>query len=117
MLKGLNHITLAISDFELEDIYRSPSTNSGWTNLLRAAGLITGTGSFEEAYFSKRFAALLHQDDPAQWELLAQVAEDPGNYTIGSDQDRLRLQMLAYQIDSNTKATGTAESFLNRLAN
>ncbi|WP_051208213.1 DUF3427 domain-containing protein [Saccharospirillum impatiens] len=121
-LKGSNQVSLNAfltdHDLELEDIYRSHSTNtnSGWTNLLRAAGLITGTGSTEEAYFSKRFAALLHQDDPAQWELLTQIAEDPANYRITSDQERLRLQMLAYQIDSNTKATGTAESFLKRLA-
>ncbi|MEX2320096.1 MAG: DEAD/DEAH box helicase, partial [Saccharospirillum sp.] len=122
-LKGSNQVSLSAfltdHDLELEDIYRSHSTNtnSGWTNLQRAAGLITGNGSTEETYFSKRFAALLHQDDPAQWELLAQVAEDPAYYRITSDQDRLRLQMLAYQIDSNTKSTGTAESFLKRLAN
>ncbi|WP_127557754.1 DUF3427 domain-containing protein [Saccharospirillum alexandrii] len=122
-LKGSNQVSLSRfltdHDLELEDIYQSHSTNtnSGWTNLLRAAGLIAGNGSTEEAYFSKRFAALLHQDDPAQWELLAKVAEDPANYRITSDQDRLRLQMLAYQIDSNTKATGTAQSFLKRLAN
>ncbi len=115
-LKGSNQVSLSAfltdHDLELEDIYRSHSTNtnSGWTNLLRAAGLITGNGSTEEAYFSKRFAALLHQDDPAQWELLAKVAEDPANYTITSGQDRLRLQMLAYQIDSNTKAIGTVEA-------
>ncbi|MEX1214794.1 DUF3427 domain-containing protein [Saccharospirillum sp.] len=92
-LKGSNQVSLSAfltdHDLELEDIYRSHSTNtnSGWTNLQRAAGLITGNGSTEETYFSKRFAALLHQDDPAQWELLAQVAEDPASYRITSDQE------------------------------
>lgn len=120
-LKGPGQLTLgrflADQDLELADIYRSHSTtNSGWTNLQRAAGLLNGEGSEQERYFSRRFAALIHLDDPEQWALLARVAETQGHYTLRSDHERRRLQMLAYQIDGKNSDTGGAEAFLNRLA-
>lgn len=103
---------------ELADVYTMGSGNNrGWVNLQRAAGLLEyEPQAEEESYFSKRFSALLHVDDAEQLQLLEQVAENPAGYRIQDEQERLRLQMLAYQIDSQDQQTGSARDFLRRLA-
>lgn len=102
---------------DLEDVYRSGAGDkSGWTNLKRDAGLIQQPPCPEEAYFSRRFASLLHIDDSQQLRLMKQLAEQKGAYNITSEEEALRLQMLAYQIDGQNSQTGSAEDFLKRLA-
>lgn len=101
----------------LEDIYRAGNGNkSGWTNLKRDAGLLQQPASPEEAYFSRRFSSLLHIEDSQQLELIRQVAEQHGGYSVTKHEDAVRLQMLAYQIDGQTSQAGPVENFLKRLA-
>lgn len=102
---------------DLEDIYRiGNGDKSGWTNLQREAGLLQQSASPEESYFSRRFSSLLHIDDSQQLELIRKVSEQRGEYSVCSEEEALRLQMLAYQIDGQTSQTGPAESFLKRLS-
>lgn len=115
-----NH-QVALDDFlneqqlELEDIYRA-GQNSGWTNLQRDAGILPGEASAEERYFSRRLGSLLHLDDAAQLQLINHVAESNAHYVIENEQQRQRLQMLAYQIDGQQSQTGSAQDFLTRLS-
>lgn len=101
---------------ELEDIYRPGSgSKSGWTNLKRDAGLLQHQASPEEAYFSRRFASLLHIDDSDQLKLIKKVAERRGDYDATNHEEATRLQMLAYQVDGQTSQIGPADGFLQRL--
>ncbi|WP_116472544.1 DUF3427 domain-containing protein [Zobellella maritima] len=124
-LTGNRQVTLG--DFlneqqlELDDIYRRdknarPLENSGWTNLRRDAGLLSGEATSEERYFSRRLGSLLHLDDTTQLQLIHQVAESPARYVINDEQQRQRLQMLAYQIDGQQSQVGSPQDFLERLA-
>ncbi|AEY02275.1 type III restriction protein res subunit [Oceanimonas sp. GK1] len=116
-----NNRQVTLSEFlneqqlELEDIYRS-GQNSGWTNLKRDAGLLEGETCAQERYFSRRIGSLLHIDDAEQLQLIQQVAEQNAHYLIANENERQRLQMLAYQIDGEHKQTGSAHAFLDRLA-
>lgn len=101
---------------DISDIYRETSTNnSGWSNLKRAAGLLTDPPGEEEAYFSRRFSSLLHINDLQQLQILHQIAEQHGRYDLANPQAQLRAQMLAYQIDGQHHQTGSAAAFLRRL--
>lgn len=120
-LHGRDALTLAqfIHDqrLELDDIYASGNKyNRGWVNLKQAVGLFANPVAEEAAYFSQRFSSLLHIDDVEQLNLLERVAESPAHYRINTERERLRLQMLAYQIDSHDNQTGAPEAFLQRLA-
>ncbi|WP_250461760.1 DUF3427 domain-containing protein [Microbulbifer litoralis] len=121
-LHGTAELTLGhfIHDQQLElaDIYtQGAGKNRGWVNLQRATGLLDQSPpAEEESYFSRRFSSLLHIDDVDQLQLLERLAERPESYKVESRQERLRLQMLAYQIDSHDRQTGTVETFLQRLA-
>jgi superfamily II DNA or RNA helicase/HKD family nuclease len=111
------HGFLHDQQLDLADIYRSTnSLNSGWTNLKRSAGLLSDEAGPEESYFSRRLASLCHIDDSEQLQLIKQVAEAGAHYSVAEPNARVRLQMLAYQIDGQTRQTGTVESFLARLA-
>jgi superfamily II DNA or RNA helicase/HKD family nuclease len=99
---------------ELEDVYR-PNGSSGWTALRRAAGLFSGVKADEEEYFGRRFAGLLHEDDPRQVTLIRRVAESRAEGPFAESQDQDRLQMLAYQIDGTNDRVGSGEAFLERL--
>lgn len=76
-LRGRANVRLA--DFlreqalEPEELYRSHG--SGWTALQRDAGLLNTPESAEDEYFGRRFADLLHYDDPEQVDLLLRVGE------------------------------------------
>src|SRR5690606_13279136 len=59
---------------------------------------------------------LLHIEDSQQLELIRQVAEQHGGYSVTKHEDAVRLQMLAYQIDGQTSQAGPVEDFLKRLA-
>lgn len=99
----------------LEEIYRSGNSAggaSGWTTLKRDAGLMVAEQGPEELYFSKRFAALLHIDDPLRLDRLAAIAENEP----GAASSSLLDQMLAYQIDSQHGQTGSGAGFATRLA-
>ncbi|WP_019935605.1 DUF3427 domain-containing protein [Oceanimonas smirnovii] len=116
-----NNQQVTLSEFlneqqlELEDIYRS-GQNSGWANLKRDAGLLDGEPDEQERYFSRRMGSLLHIDDAEQLQLTREVAEQNARYSISNNSERQRLQMLAYQIDGEHKQTGSAQAFLDRLA-
>jgi superfamily II DNA or RNA helicase/HKD family nuclease len=117
-LKGRQNIRLA--DFlrdqalDVNDIYRSTG-QSGWTSLKRAAGLIVSDIGPEEDYFGRRFASLLHSDDPAQLTLISDVAETYQAKRAYEGIDGLRLQMLAYQVDGTSARVGSGAAFAQRL--
>jgi hypothetical protein len=117
-LRGKRRVALAefLHDqrISLEEIYRE-SKPSGWTTLLRSAGLLPGDASDDEATLSRRLGNLLHLDDPAQLAVMRRVAEARAEYTPDSASDRVRAQMLAYQIDSSRDAV-SYESMLARFA-
>ena len=122
-LRGRQAIQLA--DFlhdqtlELDDVYRAGTgqSRSGWTALLRDAGLIAAEPGPEEDYFSRRAADLVHMDDPDRLRVLAALPTWVSTGLQNDDERAARLaQMLAYQIDGRHEQRGTPESFLKRLA-
>jgi hypothetical protein len=120
-LRGRTGIRLA--DFlreqalELDDVYRAGSgpSRSGWTTLKRDAGLIVAEPGPEEEYFSRRFAELLHIDDPRRCDVLAAAAISARRPLAGQPMDPVAAQMLAYQIDGRHEQVGPAEAFLQRI--
>lgn len=98
----------------LDELYRSQG-RSGWTNLKRDAGLLATPPGAEDGYFGRRFGDLLHVDDPARTDLLLKVAEPGASYAPQGERERQLLQMLAYQVDGQTRQTGSGEDFLQRL--
>jgi superfamily II DNA or RNA helicase len=117
-LRGRNNISLAefLHDQALkpEEIYRAHG-RSGWTALRRDAGLITSSEGSNDEYFGRRFAALLHLDDPEQTDLLGRLGEPGITADALSDREKLRLQMLAYQVDGQEQQVGSGTEFLARL--
>lgn len=100
---------------ELTDIYRKGG-NSGWTTLKRKAGLVAEVPGPNDDYFGRRFASLLHYDDPERTLAAIRVAEEGSAYLVESPRQRLLAQMLAYQIDGDLGRVGSAEEFYARLA-
>jgi hypothetical protein len=98
----------------LDEIYRD-ARPSGWTTLKRDAGLLTGQHSDDEAALSRRLGDLLHVDDPSQIAVMRRVAEARAEYVPESTSERVRAQMLAYQIDSGRQPL-PYESLLQRFA-
>ena len=98
----------------LDELYRSQG-RSGWTNLKRDAGLLATPPGAEDGYFGRRFGDLLHVDDPARTDLLLKVAEPGASYAPQGERERQLLQMFAYQVDGQTRKTGSGEDFLQRL--
>ncbi|MEO8336070.1 MAG: DUF3427 domain-containing protein [bacterium] len=98
----------------LEEVYRN-SGQSGWTSLRRDAGLLSSASTDDESVLSKRFGDLVHLDDPEQLRLIRRVAETPAKYSPASDEEALRVQMLANQVDSG-KAPISYGAFLDRIA-
>lgn len=117
-LRGAKNVTLAgfLHDqaVNIDDIYRR-NGDSGWTALRRAAGLIVSDVGPEEEYFSRRFTALLHSNDPKQITLMAQLNTSSVDDLVHTADDELRLQMLAYQVDGTASRVGSASAFAQRL--
>jgi superfamily II DNA or RNA helicase/HKD family nuclease len=80
------------------EIYRS-SAPAGWSALRRSAGLAAPPETPGEADLSRSFRHLLHIDDLAQLDAIRRIAESPATYQPSGAADRLRAQMLTYQID------------------
>ncbi|MBK8766334.1 MAG: DUF3427 domain-containing protein [Burkholderiaceae bacterium] len=120
-LRGRTSVSLAgfLHDqaLELEDVYRAAtgSGRSGWTNLKREAGLLVAEPGPEEEYFSRRFADLLHVDDPRRLAMMQDVANGLPDAMDTTGPAGLALQMLAYQIDGRQEQKGTAAAFVARL--
>ncbi len=98
----------------LGEVYRNGNSSggaSGWSTLKRDAGLIVAEAGPEEPYFSNRFAALLHVDDPLRLDRLTAIAAG----VPGDARSALLDQMLAYQIDSQPGQTGSGAAFIARL--
>jgi superfamily II DNA or RNA helicase len=118
-LRGRGNVRLA--DFlrdqalEPEELYRTQG-RSGWTALKRDAGLVKTLDGPEDEYFGRRFSDLLHEDDPEQVALFLRLGEIGTSYEALNEGERLRLQMLAYQVDGQHHQTGTGEAFLARLS-
>jgi hypothetical protein len=120
-LRGRSSVRLA--DFlhdqalELEDVYRSDtgSARSGWTALRRDCGLIAGEPGPEEGYFSRRFGALLHVDDPLRLDALCAIGSGQIHAQEFPSHQALVLQMLAYQVDGLQTQVGGPDDFLTRL--
>jgi superfamily II DNA or RNA helicase/HKD family nuclease len=117
-LKGRQDVSLAsfLHDqaLKVEDIYRAKG-KSGWTSLRRAAGLIAADIGPEEEYFSRRFSALLHVNDPSQIELMANISAFPVNDIDHGSREDVRAQMLAYQVDGTADRVGSGREFVQRL--
>lgn len=117
-LKGVQNVTLAgfLHDqaLSIDDIYRTTG-HSGWTALRRAAGLVVSEVGPEEEYFSRRFTALLHSNDPAQIALMAKLDSSPLDELVNDEVGERRLQMLAYQVDGTASRVGSGHSFAQRL--
>ena len=103
---------------DLGDIYRASTGQgrSGWTALKRDAGLLVGEPGLEEGYFSRRFADLLHVDDPRRLDVMAAVGASQGSLTELDLDDALGVQMLAYQIDGRHEQAAGHESFMERVS-
>ena len=117
-LRGRNNVSLSefLSEHSLElgELYRKTG-RSGWTALRRDAGLLLTPEQPEDEYFGRRFASLLHLDDPEQLEIISRVADPAQDYRGLSDMEQQRLQMLAYQIDGRHDQVGSGSAFLDRL--
>jgi len=117
-LTGRQNVTLAgfLHDqaLNIEDIYRTTG-NSGWTSLRRNAGLIVSDVGPEEEYFSRRFTALLHSNDPGQIRLMDKVATLSSEGQELDAGDTRRLQMLAYQVDGTATKVGSGLEFAQRV--
>ncbi len=121
-VRGLRDVRLAEflrdQSLELDDVYRSSTgqSRSGWAALKRDAGLCVSEPGPEEAYFSRRFADLLHVDDPVRLNVMARIGADPSDRSPLSARDVVVAQMLTYQVDGQLRQIGSHESFSNRLA-
>lgn len=100
-----------------QDVYRAGTgaARSGWTALKRDAGLIAAEPGPEEAYFSRRFAELLHLDDPLRLAALEQAARRRDAAQGAPPAIQTALQMLAYQVDGRHEQKGSADAFIRRL--
>jgi len=103
---------------ELEDIYRAGTGQgrSGWTALKRDAGLMVAEPGPEEDYFSRRFADLLHVDDPRRLDVMAAVGASQVDVPALLTEKALGVQMLAYQIDGRQEQAAGHQAFLKRVA-
>ncbi len=99
---------------ELNDLYRAQEP-SGWTGLRRAAGMNLGDPGPREKWLGKRLGDLLHADDPDYINLWNRVAEPSFNYQTISEQDQLRVQMLAYQLFPDQQDAFDGPEFVKRL--
>lgn len=70
----------------------------------------------EEDYFSRRFAELLHVDDPKRLDVMAAVATDLKRQDLSRNHAPLGVQMLAYQIDGAHAQAAGPDAFLLRLS-
>ena len=95
---------------ELSDIYRANAAG-GWTALRRSAGLLQGEASEAEAYLGRRFADLLHSNDPLALRLWREL----GPRLRGDDTNARRIQMLAYQLFPRITDRMSSEEFVARL--
>lgn len=118
-MRGPENVSLAhfLNDqaLELPDIYRAKSAG-GWTALRRSAGLLQGEASGEEAYLGRRFADLLHSNDPLAlklWRLLAEKGAEAWNEM--DRRERRQIQMLAYQLFPGISDKLSGKEFLERL--
>jgi DNA or RNA helicases of superfamily II len=117
-LKGTRDVRLG--DFmhdqriDVDEIYRD-STPSGWTSLRRTAGLLGTEPIADEMPLSRRFGDLLHIDDPEQLRVMRRVSEQRADYRPESDDEAIRAQMLAYQVDSG-KAPLPYHEFVDRVS-
>ena len=98
------------------EIYRDTG-RSGWTALQRSAELLGGQEGPEEDYFGRRLSALLHIDDPEQIALMQALGNPGFEQQLDDPRRKLRLQMLAYQVDGTAARVGSAIDFLRRLQN
>lgn len=118
-MKGPSNVSLAnfLNDqaLELPDIYRA-NRDGGWTALRRSAGLLPGDPTDKEAYLGRRFADLLHSNDPLAlrlWRVLAEGGSQAWDKLDATQ--RRRIQMLAYQLFSDIKDKMSGREFLERL--
>lgn len=120
-LRGRSEVRLA--DFlhdqalELEDIYRTSRSRSGWTTLKRDAGLLVSEPRPEEQYFSRRLADLLHVDDSYRLDVMSMIAESAKTKLYRPDERQaLCAQMLAYQLDGRHDHAASHERFVQRVS-
>lgn len=98
----------------VEEIYRNAAP-SGWTSLRRKAGLLGLAPTEDELPLSRRFGDLLHVDDPEQLSVMRRVSESRSDYKPSSEEEAIRAQMLANQVDSG-RTPLPYQDFVNRVA-
>lgn len=120
-LRGRTAVSLAgfLHDqaLELDDVYRAStgSARSGWTTLKREAGLLVAEPGPEQEYFSRRFADLLHVNDPVRLDAMEAVARNLPAAQQAIAAAGITVQMLAYQIDGRHEQKGSSGAFVERL--
>ena len=78
--------------------------------------MITEPPGPEEESLSRRFADLLHVDDPLRLRGMEEIARDPGSAATLDPERAMLIQMLAYQIDGRHDQTGDHVACAGRLA-
>lgn len=90
---------LSDQQIDVEDLYPDRRDGSGWTALRRACGLSTAPVGPGDDDIGRRLGRLLHIDDPDRIGFVQRVAESGCAYQALNEQDRVRLRMLAFQLD------------------
>jgi len=96
---------LVQSGYELQDVYDRADS---WSALRSLAGLLHGDLSPEESALGKRFARLLHIDEPRRLRLYRAAAE--GELDLSDGADRKRMLMLSLRLATRPYANVTASS-------
>ncbi|WP_369600497.1 DUF3427 domain-containing protein [Hahella sp. SMD15-11] len=100
---------------ELEDIYRATKPR-GWTQLKMAARLINRTLAAEEGAMADSMATLTHHDDPRVLDVMLKLAQERAHFQPVDALDKLRAQMLMYQLFHDYNDVGPYLQFVQRLA-
>lgn len=99
---------------ELEDIY--DGRHSGWTALMRAAGLESRAPGPDDEYLGKRFSALGHINDGERVALMKRIADHGASlWQTLMPRDQRLVQMLAYQLFAQRSELLDGLEFLKRL--
>lgn len=96
---------LSLSGYELGDVYDRADS---WTALRRLAGLLPTDATDEESALGKRFARLLHVDEPHRLRLYRAMAEKPTG--VVNDADRKRMLMLSLRLAPRPRQGVTVHS-------
>jgi len=85
--------------FELSDVLKPGSNRGSWTQLRRAAGLISGDASEIEHQLAKRTRAFAHVDDPLRYGVFTKLLGSDGvNYRDLTSVEQTLARMLFFNV-------------------